>query len=184
MFGAINRFFLRAGLAVLFLQCNGNRDTPLVNNSDKCPTPKQPYLHLELEPCRDLIPPPTIENISIQPPGGKVPLEVTFRAQVAVPYPELRSGLKVEWDLDGNEGADLLLPAEQPAKYTYTQCQTYIIRATPVDILGKRGNTFERQLTARCNQPPIIRSFTAIGPNGPPNGRIGTTSTSRLTPWT
>lgn len=142
-----------------------------------CPTPERPYLHLDNADCLQRIPAPRITDVSIAPFGGKVPIEVTFRATAAPPYPELAEGMRLVWDVDGTPGQDAEVGAAEPLAFRYDACGNVPISVTAVDRFGRASAANERVIINRCNQPPEITLFIATrsgSPNSAPIGNVGT----------
>ena len=142
-----------------------------------CPTPDRPYLHLGNADCLQRIPAPRITDVSIAPFGGKVPIEVSFRATVAPPFPELAEGLKLVWDVDGTAGQDAEVGAAEPLSFRYENCGNVPISVIAVDRFGRASEPNERVIINRCNQPPEITLFIASlsgSPNSAPIGNVGT----------
>lgn len=141
-----------------------------------CPTPERPYLHLDNADCLARIPPPRITDVVISPFGGKVPIEITFRAAAEPPYPELAAGMRLIWDVDGTPGQDAEVGADEPLVFRYDSCGNVPVSVIAVDRFGRASAVNERVLINRCNLPPEITLFVANkagAPNDPPIGTVG-----------
>lgn len=160
--------------ALVLASCNSDGGG---RTDGSCPTPERPYLHLDDADCLQRIPAPRITDVSIAPFGGKVPIEVSFRATVAPPFPELAEGLKLVWDVDGTAGQDAEVGANEPLAYRYENCGNVPISVIAVDRFGRASAPNERVIINRCNQPPEITLFIASlsgSPNSAPIGNVGT----------
>lgn len=161
------------GAALLLASCEKPGE---VAGGGACPTPERPYLHLDNADCLAQIPPPRISDVVIAPFGGKVPIEITFRAAAEPPYPELAAGMRLIWDVDGTPGQDAEVGADEPLVFRYDNCGNVPVSVIAVDRFGRASAVNERVLINRCNVPPQITLFVAGktgAPNDPPIGSVG-----------